>query len=1657
MNRHERRRRRRQAVPKDPYLAQRAARVRQYWPQMSAGLVGAFAQGPFPPDHPVVRQAAKMNGRKPQPGDLLTPPEPSDRKKASKFQKFNFLTSAGKNNEALDLFFGGPGKYRTKLERWQALPDEKKRGYYDSWAKYIDPQGQANFGTAQVAKREESGGIGGVLGAVASPFAATAASTVASAAGAIGETAQSVAGGIAENVPDLDTAANLATPLVPLLGTGKAAVEGIQTAVQGGGPAATILGGALGASTNTLSEIGGLVGGTSLGATAADKWDQTFGKVFKPAVRWAATAANAPYEVLTGRARAIAGGDLATAMPLNPLGLIQGIKEIPGLWDQTTVGQAAQGKDLGEGYLPGGQAVRAQARAARENSPYLPGGHAWTPGRGLADAIGRIPGLNEVFEPDSFAWEVTSGLVDATAAWKLDPQVLVAKETSRIRESARSVRAEEHGVDVAQAFKSPKGKGLMSKFQQAETAAGVRLAGGTALSHDAASAIAKTDQADDIVRIVANDTIGAQVTFLQEAGAHYSHRRWTNPLTQKEWLASEPMTKLKEELVGIKSPAEVRLRLGPKFPGETPDGANLWVDLAKAESTQEVDNVLYQTLGLMDDVPTHSKPGYLFRRAKKDVRAFGIMPDQNVLMNDNVPYNVEQLDRLGLNAKVPWEKRRQIIDDYLLEPQSAPNRYKTVKAAGRLMEESMISYGMDPEFAKQASTVFRRNLDEHGTFVTNLVADSDGFNLRGFIKDGEPVNFAQSPLNEAEFLGSVVPMPDVREIRQATSMFAPLLRHPKMADYVEPLAEWLNRQWKFFTLARPAWPVRVVGEGQFRMAAAGLDTFLGHPVGALLTVVGTPRSALAEALQKRGLGKTAAKLRRVETKHGKFDVSTRGAPLAEEEFITDQVLNKGFAQITEPYQRATKSTGYFQEVDRSNPQAHIGLTQDLGRLSDPVMRKTLSSESPEEVKHWFSEGEGVRHRDYIASNENLKVMQDNREFSDVYIDGQYERADLVTGGDPRLREALATGKIDGESLLRERQYNPEAAKKIRAILDEGAGPARVKIDSGLLQAPDKRIWDRTVHTLMYHLMGRPENFINRSSAGRQFYWKHAERMAPYLDPAEADELIKNARAANLGDDAVKRITDRAHMKTDPKLQLTAEQHDIASQAAATKDTLDLLYDMGRRHQFWDMTRLAFPFGEAWQEVLSRWAKIYWKNPAALRHAQVAIQGARGSGFFHKNDFGDEVYTNPISGWANQLNGSIGPIPVGIGPGAGAFESSVSGLNVVGEMMPGVGWAGQVLAKNVIPDTPDWDWLRDKVFPFGTPEDTGNPLYDVIETAGSGGSFVRRMLQAHLDPDRFRGQASRVHHYENLLMGTGDYKLNGPKARQEMQRLKKDALDYANRQMVWTAIVGAVLPSAPSMDNQVYDKKGKLVDYKKAQDDWQKIKTETKTYDEALFKFAKKWGDNNLLITQAFSEPTRGHLPITEKASQWARSHRELAELHPEVYGLLAPGYEDEFSSSAYNRQFAADERNFLTPEERLERLNDTKASYLYRRYEEELGDLSDKDRVKLARHREWLRQEYPGFDTRFVTGENEQKISLIKALVEDPKAKKAAPARLIKAANEYLSEREWAINESDGNSLAGEADSERRQYLYKLGSFLSKNVPMFRNMWLEVLRREVED
>ena len=734
-------------------------------------------------------------------------------------------------------------------------------------------------------------------------------------------------------------------------------------------------------------------------------------------------------------------------------------------------------------------------------------------------------------------------------------------------------------------------------------------------------------------------------------------------------------------------------------------------------------------------------------------------------------------------------------------------------------------------------------------------------------------------------------------------------------------------------------------------------------------------------------------------------------------------------------------------------------------------------------------------------------------------------------GDPRIWELMGTGKITddaGETVL---DWGTERATTNKGIRDQfearkaffredidhwrQTAPTYLRRPVAMPGAKDIRRWDEGVNVMMQLLMSKPTDYLSRSPAFRQFYWQRAGEMASYLDEADRGRLLTAAEKANVleGKDLaskaggmmrrLRRSTGRENVVDEAMRYIndlagspavieegainTLEQLDEVAKAYAMEEVKQLLYDQSKRHNFTDSMRLIMPFGEAWFEVVSTWAKLMKENPRNIRRIQQGVQGARGANpfrdvgpdgeqgrgfFFNDPNSGEEIFAYPGMGLIPDWMPWIG--------GAGEVENleltgRVSGLNLMGQIMPGIGPVLQVPLSQIgyFDDVENPNRaLRDIIMPFGKSE------FDVTDPATWLSPVLPRWVNKGLQA---WGQGSEgnqrlyantvIDVYKTLLMqGWSD---DSP---EDMSATLKEARRLAGDIARVRALASFAAPAGTTMLWEVtydpQDKEGDVWAYSNLATAYRQVLDEYQGDEVQAFKqFQDLFGLDPMLFTVA---KTQKVLPraVTLEARAWEQNNKDL--FAPEAYPLTAfyakpDPPEGEFDYETYLLQLENDTRQPLTPEQWALKRNQFVGRISYANFQRQADRRFDDQAQKTL----WLRNAhsslqvlFPGYGQPIVglparPGLDAQ-IDELYSWSGDERLDKSESGIALAL---YLRYRDQVINltqtrlgyTSDTGFRTGKLSTMYRRQLRGQGMSLVEQYPEFLSLWQQILSRELEE
>lgn len=904
---------------------------------------------------------------------------------------------------------------------------------------------------------------------------------------------------------------------------------------------------------------------------------------------------------------------------------------------------------------------------------------------------------------------------------------------------------------------------------------------------------------------------------------------------------------------------------------------------------------------------------------------------------------------------------------------------------------------------------------------------------------------------------NLIHLPNARAVRRMVSKFPHLIgpggKLPEGAirDLIElpPAAVDFMMQeiWKPFVLMRGAWLVRVLAEEQLRLGASGYDSlFSGHPIAGMAWILGR-----------------------------KGTTTAGGDPWTEVEELSRSLSRTGW-NYRPGAVRTRIPTIYSQLIPEEAGDFRSWVSKEFAEFNrNPLYNKIANANSRDEVLEWLARDDDGKALLATLIERNPRYFR-NAKAVRHYVDDLFERFEYITQGDTRLINAIRDGELDGVSMYRTRrltghagdvatpEINPLFTRHLSGYQD--VLPERVAgyrtIASGETAGDKGR---KFVDTYIYGAMSHSTNRLSRAPLFKQSYWREVTDLLQFSDVETRALVLANARRAKLPRRTIRNL-ERVSLIKEPG-ELTLDELEVLAKSRAMDRTKDLLYDLSEKRQIFDVMRNLTPFGDAWHEVITRWLDIaagssflapieglgpIGKLPALAtskpaRRFQQIVEGARRSGFFYKNEYGDEVYNMPGVAWLTKE--SLG-VPI-------QLQSRARGLNMWGEVIPGIGPTAQIplnyfLDRGILPAKQE-QLVRDWFLKFGAPE---NAEITNLK-AFAPGWFKTLMANIGLKtPDEVNSYAATVNDTAAYLWSTGDYGTSP----HEISRLMNDARDKAGK-FHWIRMAAQFIsPSAPHPEFLVYDKDGELLALDALAREYRQMETED--FETALPRFIDKYGFEALGATIPSSITATPGLPATRESASWVQDHPRIKDEYGQTYFLFGP-QGGKFDIEVYTEQFQSGNRQKLTNDQYKNLTNDMFHRYWRQWALTEMGvagysQMSPDQREWWSQFNDDLDEQYPttraGMPER---GTIEEKINELYRAADDKDLRNTDGGEGLR---QYLELRDQALAAADEAEISlttNRRAADVRQWLRDSADRIIGQHPGFKPIWDFVLSREFRD
>lgn len=505
--------------------------------------------------------------------------------------------------------------------------------------------------------------------------------------------------------------------------------------------------------------------------------------------------------------------------------------------------------------------------------------------------------------------------------------------------------------------------------------------------------------------------------------------------------------------------------------------------------------------------------------------------------------------------------------------------------------------------------------------------------------------------------------------------------------------------------------------------------------------------------------------------------------------------------------------------------------------------------------------------------------------------------------------------------------------------EDMAGSTVISVRDKRLGLQDKLFLNQAVDWF-FNIATKVENVVNFSPEFRMSYWDHVGRYVGMINDDALDSLLVNAKKSlapltvngkNISlrrHPSLRAINKEIAARKKGKSVTDGISLDTMNSMAAKKAsdyTKNLFYDASRQRQYTNAIRAIFPFAQAQFNTMYKWSQLLKDNPvqfyklgraynALTQEGSSAIYDLTGTkydenqGFFYKDEFGETRFRYPLAG---SIIGALAGKNIDSAQ-ALQLTAPVQSLNLVfgavNPAIPGIGPMGQIIygaSGKSKAFGPEWDAMRQIIFPFGEPEG----IQDLVFPAWLKKSVLLGLLNNDAAVER------GVKDWAGYLASTGDYGDNPLANDAERNQLFNDARGLSRWTGLMTAFFQSIAPATPSQEVFAKDKNGALRTQTFLYNAFEQIsKKYPGDYFATVGEFSDTFGIKNLLpILAGSTRSVRG----TGDAWSFLNKNPEVADKYATKTGDIVPYFfpGGEAATAYYNWQKATGRRRNLRPEE----------------------------------------------------------------------------------------------------------------------------------------------
>jgi hypothetical protein len=777
--------------------------------------------------------------------------------------------------------------------------------------------------------------------------------------------------------------------------------------------------------------------------------------------------------------------------------------------------------------------------------------------------------------------------------------------------------------------------------------------------------------------------------------------------------------------------------------------------------------------------------------------------------------------------------------------------------------------------------------------------------------------------------------------------------------------------------------------------------------------------------------------------------------------------------------------------------------------TDQITRRFLSGDLKQFLDRYIDDL-GNKDPNYVWDYNGVRnFVQKNLDDLNIY----------TFGGDVKLLDAIIENKFLNESLSNAKGFQLQARATVakqnvatyepnkwlkKYIKDnyseDPTAPARVNYfpsafdtDSSLKNAKERvtQRYDALLSLVWDGFYGTSSDKLARNPLWSQAKWQRVVELVPVMNKSQAEQLVKYAEKSGISKSIVDDIAELAETASGEMEIKDVEQ---LAELFAIRFTKDQLFDASRRTAYGARHRKIFPFYDAFVELTGSALKLA-TNPKIIHRADKVIGEMRANEFFGSDNDGDGkkngfLYVDPVSG---EEMYAVAPPPGFLSKWRKLgldfrFGNALSGLSMITTPYPGLSPFVALPVTAALPDSADFDKLKDMIAPYGLPDLSDPSIAQfVIPLASEQALRITGSMGLELfsDVDKRQKQMQAVIRAMQVLATTKDYDpvtpgQQGPVGYESIEQWQQDAKELGTQIYGLTGWAGLFLPAAPIAQWSAKSRNGSVLISVLSQR-WNTIDKEGDNlgldFQDKLEQFVEEFGSENLV---AFLQPITDRSIVgstsTKEYYDWYRQNKNVADKYTEVAGYFAPK-SAELDPDVWNIQKIAGDVEYKDPEQFAINVESAVANFIFNRnmrsFEESIPPAQRDTRIaeqvikaERKRQSQGLKQAYPNWDravaaTSSVQARNVQFIE-IRNFIQEP-SQQDNP--VVKAAQDYLDFRDQNLeyiksrspkidDENWKTMKANRAAISLRGVLWQHGEKLAQQYPEFLNLWQNVLSRE---